>query len=148
MGMNLEIYYKMVEKCISSLGVDPLICRGKEAGQWTLKKGSSTVWIDIWYIEKEKRSYIQIMSPVMEVKTTQTEAFYKELLEINDKLFGCGFTLYQNTAWLKSIRETDGLDENELLNMFNRVGNYADQYDDYLKSKYNPASVGAMAPPH
>jgi hypothetical protein len=144
--MNIENYYQLVERCISSLGVDPTTCRGKETGQWTLRKGSANVWVDVWYSEKETRSYVQVMSPVMEIKTTDTTAFYKELLEINDKLYGCAFTIYNNWVWLKVIRETDGLEDNEFMAMLNRIGNYADQYDNYLIDKYNAVEAGTA--PH
>ena len=44
--------------------------------------------------------------------------------------------MYKDWAWLKMIRECDGLDENEAFGIITRVGNYADQYDDLLKEHY------------
>jgi len=49
---NLQHYFDLVEKSISDLGVDPVVCRGEKLGQWSLKNGSASVWIDIWHIEK------------------------------------------------------------------------------------------------
>lgn len=134
---NLNKYYQMVESCISDLGVDPVQCRGTKPGSWTLNKGSVQVWVDVWYIEREKRSYLQIMSPIMKVPKAEAEALFKELLQINDRLFGVGFTIYKDTVWLKHVRETENLQESEVLNTLHRVGNYADQYDDILKQKYD-----------
>ena len=139
---NLNQIYNSVEKCISNLGVDPLKCRGKNPGSWTLKKGSVQVWVDVWYIEREKRAYFQVMSPVMKIPAEKTLEFYKELLQINDRLFGVAFTIYKDNVWLKHIRETENLDESEIMNTLHRVGNYADQYDDVLKQKYNAERVG------
>ena len=34
------------------------------------------------------------------------------------------------------IRELEDLSEEEAFAMFNRIGNYADQYDDFFKDKY------------
>ena len=133
---NLNHFYTLVEKCINQLGVDALKCRGKNPGSWTLRKGSVQVWVDVWYIEREKRSYFQVMSPVMKVPVEGREEFFLELLHINDRLFGVGFTVYKDTVWLKHIRETENLQESEIMNTLHRVGNYADQYDDVLKQKY------------
>jgi hypothetical protein len=149
---NLNKFYQMVERCISNLGVDAVQCRGKKPGSWTLQRGTVQVWIDIWYLEREKRSYLQIMSPVMQVPEAMREEFFRELLQINDRLFGVGFTLYKDTVWLKHIRETENLQESEIHNTLNRVGNYADQYDELLKTKYNalraedPSVGGSRAP--
>ena len=134
---NLNKYYQMIERCISNLGVDPVQCRGTKPGSWTLNKGSVQVWVDVWYIEREQRSYLQIMSPIMKLPKNSKEDFFRELLQINDRLFGVGFTLYKDTVWLKHVRETENLQESEVLNTLHRVGNYADQYDDILKQKYD-----------
>jgi predicted nucleic acid-binding Zn finger protein len=37
---------------------------------------------------------------------------------------------------MKTVRELDGLDQAEATAMFNRVGGYADDYDDMLREKY------------
>lgn len=143
----IEKYYQMVETCITNLGIDPSVCRGEKAGQWSLMKGSAKVWIDVWHIERENRPYFQVMSPVMALPpNTSNEELYKELLEINDKLFGVAFSLYNGWIWLKVIRECDGMDENEAAAMINRIGIYADQYDDHLVAKYSPEGSGYKAP--
>lgn len=134
---NLDFYYRMIDTAIAKLGVDPEACRGERKGQWTLTKGSAKVWLDLWHIEKEGRAYFQAMCPVLPVPTKNLEAFYRELLEINDKLFGVAFTIYKEWAWIKTIREVAGMDENEAFAMITRVGNYGDQYDDVLKQKYS-----------
>lgn len=134
--IDLQKYYDMVELCITNLGVNPETCRGKNAGQWSLIKGSARVSIDVWYIEKEKRAYFQVMSPVSKVPEGRKEEFFQELLQINDKLFGVAFSLYKETAWLKVIREVDAMDYSEAFAMITRIGNYSDTYDDQLKAKY------------
>lgn len=138
--MDLTPYYTIVNNCISRLGVDPNSLKDDKPGAWTLVKGSAKVWIDVWYIEKENRPYIQIMSPVMKIPKDQVKksSLFEELLTINDKLFGCAFTVFNEFVWLKSIRECEGLDDSEAFAMLTRIGNYADDYDDYLVEKYQP----------
>ncbi|MEN8123328.1 MAG: YbjN domain-containing protein [Bacteroidota bacterium] len=134
--MDLQAFYQMVEDNISKLGVDPAVCRGEKAGQWNLKKGSANVWIDVWETEKKDYGYFQCMAPVVEIPTNNTEAFYREVLEINHNLYGVGMTKYQSWIYVKTIRELAGLDGGEMMAMINRVGNYADDYDDKLRNKY------------
>ena len=133
---NLQYYYDMVEKSISDLGVDPAVCRGEKEGQWSLKKGSASVWIDIWHIEQENRAYFQVLAPVMQVPPANQEEFFKELLELNYTLYGVAFVKYQDWVYVKLIRECDGMEQKEAAATINRVGWYADEYDDRLKVKY------------
>jgi hypothetical protein len=145
---DLSKYNTMIEEIIQSLGVDPSLCRGERPGQYSLMLGSARVWIDVWYIESQGRSYFQAMSPVMRLPVYERQqAFFQELLEVNDKLYGVAFTVYNGWAWLKHIRETDGLDKSEAEAMIHRIGVYADQYDDYLKGKYGEAPVMESAAP-
>ena len=149
---DLQKYFNIVEGCITKLGVEPSSCRGEKPGQWSLKKGSVNVWIDVFHLEKEKRAYFQVMSQVMNVPPTNKEALFEELLSINDRLFGVAFTIYKNIVWLKVIREVQGLDEDEAFAMITRIGNYADQYDDELIAKYPSSAppdsnIGPGSPP-
>lgn len=132
----MQNFFQVVEDSIRMLGIDPIACRGQKEGQWSLTKGSANVWIDCWYIEREKRSYYQVMSPVMKIPAARQAELFQELLEINDKLFAVAFTIYDGWVWLKVIREADGMDANEAFALMTRIGNYADDYDDMLKNKY------------
>jgi len=133
---NLEDYYKMVEDCISSFGVNPTECRCENPGQWSLKKGSVDVWVDVWHNEGETFGYFQAMAPICEVPSINTQSFFQEILEINHKLYGVGMTKYENWIYIKVVRELEDLSISEMTAAFNRIGNYADDYDDYLKDKY------------
>jgi hypothetical protein len=134
--MELGNYIKMVEKVIASLGVAPETCRGQKEGQWDLKKGSASVWVDVFLTETKDYGYFQCMAPISMVPATRKEEFLQEALEINHKLYGVGFTIHKDGLYIKMIRELEGIDESEMLAAFNRIGNYADDYDDYFKNKY------------
>lgn len=143
---DLQVYYAMVENVILGFGVDPVTCRGDKPGMWKLYKGSAEVWIDIWYIEREQRAYFQAMAPVMAVPTQNREEFFKELLVLNDQMFGVAFCIYNDWAYIKEIREVEGLGQSEVESTLNRVGIYSDDYDDMLRTKYggsNPVPPGA-----
>jgi hypothetical protein len=142
---NLALYYTIVEEAILQLGVDPVGCRGKQPGQWNLRKGSARIWLDLWHIQNEQRAYFQAMSPIMPLPTERSEPFFKELLQINDKLFGVAFAVYDEWAWLKSIREVEGMSVAEALAIIRRIGYYADEYDNQLMDKYNIKRRPAVA---
>lgn len=151
---NIDKYLPIVEAAIQQIGIDPLSCRGEKAGQWNLVKGSANVWLDIWHIEREGRAYFQAMAPVIDYKSVANKgALAEEMLQINHQLYGVAFTIYDGFAYIKVIREADGMDATEANAMIVRVGTYADQYDDYLKNKYlapppaPPTNSGGGAPP-
>jgi hypothetical protein len=132
--MDLSNVYVLVENCIRKLGIDPANCRGEKPGQWNLTKGSAQVWIDV--MEINQNGYLQIMGPISPVPQTRTQEFFQEVLEINHNLYGVGMTKFKDWIYIKTIRETNGLDENEITAQMNRIGVYADDYDDYFKNKY------------
>ncbi len=137
----IQVYYQMVENVIKELGVDPALCRGQNLGQWNMKLGSASVWIDVFQSKDQNGNFIdggyfQMMAPVLDVPTERQGEFFQELLEINHNLYGVAFTKFQNGIYIKSIRELDNLEQSEVMATFNRVGRYADQYDDVLKAKY------------
>jgi len=134
--MDLSVYYQLVENCIRKLGVDPVSCRDKNPGQWNLRKGSADVWIDIFKREEDAWGYFQCMAPVADIPTENTLAFYQELLEINHTLYGVAMTKFREKVYIKTIRELEGISEDEVMAMMKRIGGYADDYDDYLKNKY------------
>lgn len=136
MQQNIKYYYEIIESCIKDMGEDPIACRGELDGQWNLKRGSASVWVDVWEMESNKQIYFQLLSPVVGVPPTNREAFYQELLQINHTLYGVAFTIKDNYAYIKMIREAQGLDKTEAAAMLDRIGYYADLYDDKLREKY------------
>lgn len=133
--MSLTPYYDMVENIIKELGVDPVKCRGEQAGQWNLRKGSADVWIDVFKNDKG-HGYFQVIAPVSPIPQANVSDFYAEVLEASHKLYGVGMTKFREWIYVKTIRETDGLDQDEMRAQINRIGFYADDYDDYFKNKY------------
>jgi len=138
----LQTYYDMIDNIIRGFGVDPAACKNAETpGQWNLKKGSAPVWIDVWKLQDQEYGYFQVMAPICQIPVNNQHIFTKDLLEINHSLYGVSFTIFKDWAYLKMIRELDGLDQSEATAMINRIGNYADEYDDKLKQKYGLATA-------
>ncbi|MCS6967806.1 MAG: YbjN domain-containing protein [Cytophagales bacterium] len=136
--LDLTYYYNVVENAISELGVNPSSARTKKAGQWDLRKGSASVWINVLLSsERKDYGYLQIMSPLMRLPSAEVRAtFFEELLRLNHQLYGVAFSVYEGWVYLRAIRELEGLSKQETLAMLKRIGTYADEYDDYFKRKY------------
>jgi hypothetical protein len=132
----LEAYFRIIEKAILKIGIDPEKCRNEKLGRWSIQKGSINIMIDVWMLEKEQRAYFQVVAPIMEIPKGSNSALTEELLEINHALFGAAFSIFQEVIYLKITREIEGLDVSEAYQTILRVGNYADYYDDILKEKY------------
>jgi hypothetical protein len=137
----------MVEQVLTDYKIDPAVARGQQPGQWNLKLGSASVWVDVFQTKDAQGNlmqsgYFQVIAPVCEVPVNNQQLFTKELLEINHSLYGVAFTVFKEWAYIKSIRELQGLDKTEVMSTFDRVGIYADEWDDKLRTKYQIFSGG------
>ena len=143
----IQHYYSMVDEVLNDLKINPADARGEHPGQWNLKHGSASVWVDVFQSKDPQGNlipggYLQVLAPVCDVPVNNQHIFTKELLEINHSLYGVGFTIYKDKAYIKAIRELQGLDKSEVRATLDRVGIYANDYDDKLKEKYFPAPSG------
>jgi hypothetical protein len=148
MQHNIEHYHKLVDEVLTDYKIDPATAKGQIPGQWNLKWGSASVWVDVFQSKDAQGNlvqagYFQVMAPVCEVPVNNQHLFTKELLETNHSLYGVAFSIFKDKAYIKSLRELEGLDKSEIKATFDRVGIYADEWDDKLKAKYFAFSGGA-----
>ncbi len=145
---SIQHYYNLVEQVLADYKIDPATARGQNSGQWNLKLGSAGIWVDV-FLSKDAQGnptqygYMQVLAYVCDVPVNNQNLFTKELLEINHQLYGVAFTIFQEKAYIKSIRELEGLDKSEVRATFDRVGIYANDWDDKLKQKYFGFSGGS-----
>lgn len=132
---KLPAYYSMVDDVIYSLGLNVTESR-KDKGKWAFYRGSALVKIEVYHSKPNNENYIHIYSPIMRIPKQDREKFYQKLLEINNKLFQAAFAIKDGIALLRIIRECSNLDNKEIENMIQRVGFYADEYDDLLKQEF------------
>jgi hypothetical protein len=148
MQNTIEHYRNLVEEVLRDYKIDPATARGQQAGQWNLTWGSAKVWVDVFQSKDAQGNllqsgYFQVMAPVCEVPVNNQQLFTKELLESNHTLYGVAFSIFKDNAYIKALRELEGLDKSEVKATFDRVGIYADEWDDKLKTKYFAFSGGA-----
>jgi hypothetical protein len=137
----MQHYYTLLEEVLTEYKIDPTTARGDQPGQWNLKLGSASVWVDMFQSKDAQGNlanygYFQVMAPVCDVPVNNQHIFTKELLEVNHSLYGVSFTIFKDKTYIKAIRELQGLDKSEVKSTFDRVGIYADEWDDKLKAKY------------
>lgn len=147
---SIQHYYNLIEEVLSDYKIDPVAARGENPGQWNLKLGSASIWADVFLTKDVEGNptqygYMQVLAFVCEVPVNNQNLFTKELLEINHQLYGVAFTIFQEKAYIKSIRELEGLDKSEVKATFDRVGIYANDWDDKLKTKYLAYTGGSRA---
>jgi hypothetical protein len=138
---RLVPYYELVELVIGGLGAPIEDCRVKDkndsvvTGQWNLQKGSATIYVDV-YATNDGYAYFCIASPVMCIVTPKLKELYEKLLILNHDMYAASFSIHEGWVWIRILRECDGMDEQECRASFDRVGTYADKYDDELKNEF------------
>jgi hypothetical protein len=134
---DLLKYYSIVEEGIRQAGVDPELCRSQTEGQWNLKRHESDVWVDVWPVEQEGRTYFQVMTPLVEIPTEDNERFYRELLDLNYQMVGASLVTYKNGAYVKFTGEVDFLTAELMAVVMNRVGYYGQVFEQGFIKKFN-----------
>lgn len=141
-GVNpLKPYYELIESVIGGLGVPAESCRTRDQngnvipGQWSLVRGSANIYVDV-YQTQDGYAYGCVASPVLPIVTPNLKELYERLLTINHEMYAASFSIHQGWVWLRILRECSGMDQTECRAMFDRVGWYADQYDDELKKNF------------
>lgn len=133
--MNLEQVTPLINNSLKTIGLDPNTCKGEKPGQWTATYKDATVWVDVFEHQTNKgKWYFRVMSPLMKITDQNRESFYQDLLEINYNLYNTAMVKFNEWIYVMHLRETDSLDESEIVASFDRVGFYS--YDYYGKLQY------------
>jgi len=145
---NLRRYHAVVEQALANLGVNPPDCVGDVPGSWLVRKGSASLTVEVYEHEQTQVVYCRVYCPIMQIPEKGTSELFCELLELNMDYVGITFGINSGWVYLKSDREADGMDVNELYYMVTRIGNLSDHYDDILQEKYQTGDpANKPAPP-
>lgn len=136
----LKVFIPVVEGAIVKLGVPVDMCRTENPLLWSLKRGSAHVLIQL----KETAAFagtkgiLVIFSPIMEVPQDAAlkASLLEELMEMNHMASLTSFSMSEGFIFLLSNRFVEGMDSQEVLDILQEIGVYADYYDNELQAKY------------
>jgi len=141
---KLTYYYQIVEKAILKLGLNPEKTRS-QVGKWTLRNADIPVWIDVFYHENHKRNYFLVVAPSMKIPEDRNTDLAWKLLSLNNDMQSVSFITKNDSVYIKSIRETEGLDISEAFALITRVGNYTMAYRKSILGISPPRPVSGTA---
>ncbi len=155
---NLSSTVAMVEDVLVELGHFLNECRvdtpsaeatgilaAAEHREWRVVKGSASIRITL--IDRDDFLKLRVVAPVMTVDDeVDTDLLHRRLLKLNtDAVFGAAFAIDNAEILLVSERSTLDLDRSEVLDLFRRVEDYADYYDDKLVEEFGGRIGGVRA---
>jgi hypothetical protein len=136
----------MINKFIIQIGLTKEQTYNAEKRAWYWKKGSASIEVFIHEIkfEAHSRFYLRVFSPLLKVPATNTQEFYRRLLEMNDSKLGVKLSIMPGSDQVYATFERDikGIDYDELATCISDLEWWADVLDDELKQQY----TGGQAP--
>ncbi len=135
MTPDLSPTISLVEGVMMDFDVNPAACRNDE-GQYTIPTKFGELWVDIWYVPTEERSYFQIMSPIGIMPEFQQADLMRRVLELNYQFIEVAIVMFKEGLYFKTIREVDYLSKETIQLSINRVAMYADKYAEKLKIEH------------
>ncbi len=133
---NFEYYRRLIDESIAKIGLDPETTRGPKPGQWSLRRGTAQIVLDLFQFKKDGPLFFSAMAPIMKTPKSNLEKLITELLKMNHGMAGVAFSIYGEFIFIRGIREVAGMDVQEAVNLITRVGNSADYYDEKLQKMF------------
>jgi hypothetical protein len=121
----ITTYYQLIEDSIKELGLNPEDVRGKQEGQWNLKKGRFDIMMDVW--EQENIHLFQIVAPLCSLPADNKEEFLMHLLQKNYGLNSVAYSIMEDTVFLKFTSEANTLSKPMILALLNKIAFYCEQ---------------------
>jgi len=129
----------LVEEVLREVGLDPERDRidPVEDGfaSWLFYSNFSAVYIDLY--THNEWNYISVMAPLFAVPERETHRLYEKLCELNHALFGCAYSLFDNSVFVGYRREIENLHKAELQNTLKRITFYADEALQTVAKEFN-----------
>lgn len=141
---SIETYISTIERTLSSMNIDPKTARrDMESGYgWNFRQGSAT--IEIYLKEVEEESYLQVLSPILYLPTTNLLPLYRHLLELNMQLTNAALGIYLDVVFVFNERPLKGMDENEARDIIQMIAGYADELDNRLVNEFGGRLYGQV----
>jgi hypothetical protein len=146
--MNFQTYSELIETALATLGLNPVETRCADEGQWMIFNGETEIYIDLWENEKdnpwlyfesnEPLFMFQIIAPICLMPEDKSEVFYEEILHNNLNMLYGSYTINkeQNMLAVKYRRPVTNISQEEIIDLIECIGYYAESTFDILKERY------------
>jgi hypothetical protein len=135
----------MIERYVTSVGLDKNKCYDSMKNSWNWRIGSASIQVYVQAVPLSSgaiRYYLRIFSPLMEIPTYNETYFYRYLLELNDSKLGVKLSVLGNWVYATYERDVVGMDYDELSTCIADLEWWADTLDDQLKQKFSAPPAG------
>jgi hypothetical protein len=110
---------RMMDRYMQEIGLNPETIFNKERNAWYWSRGSANIEVFVESIDMSggtQRRFLRVFSPLVKVPPNAGTAFYRRLLELNDKSLGVKLTLLASTDTIYATYERDvkGMEYSEL----------------------------------
>ena len=146
--MNFQTYSELIESALATLGLNPVETRCADEGQWMIFNGETEIYIDLWenendnpwlYFESTEPLFMfQIIAPICLMPDDKSEVFYEEILHNNLNMLYGSYTINteQNMLAVKYRRPMTNLSKEEIIDLIECIGYYAESTFEILKERY------------
>ena len=133
---SLEHHAMVVDSILRTLQVNPEQARleTQQGFGWNFRRGSAI--IEIYVSEQGDRGFLQVLSPIIHLPTTNLLPLYRRLLELNLQLTNASLGVFFDVVYVFNERPLQGLDANETNDVITLVAGYADDLDNQLVNEF------------
>lgn len=125
--MDLSNYKKLIEDVFTELKIDVEASRGENENQWSLKKGDTRLWIDIFQTPDGSSAFFQCASPILELQEGNNEELFIKLLDLNYLIYGASIAKLNNTIYVKSMIDVNSLSKDFILESIRTVSFFSEK---------------------
>jgi hypothetical protein len=143
---KLSDYTSLIEAAISSLGVDPAVCRTEQSNKWHLHRGQAQVVLMIRKSRTHKsveKDTVVMVSPVVVVPQDEKlrQKLYQLLLATSHQMVTESFSIAKEAngtevAYLSSTYFIEDMNSAEVAFMLDSLSYYALKFSEELRTEF------------
>ena len=132
---------QLMTRYLQEIQLNPETVFNKNNNAWYWTRGSASIEVYVESIEigsGRMRYYLRVFSKLVKVPPNAGTAFYRRLLEINDKSLGVKLSLLPATDTIFATFERDikGMDYDEMADTIADLEWWADNLDDKIMQEF------------
>ena len=132
---------QMMTRYLQEIGLVPETVFNQQNNAWYWTRGSARIEVYTDAIDmgsNRKRYFLRVFSPLVKVPPNAGTAFYRRLLEMNDKSLGVKLTLLPSSETIYATYERDikGMEYDEMADTIADLEWWADNLDDKIMQEF------------